>query len=804
MTSAWTPSRDGSSRRRVADSSPAGWRDLPIWEWPPHRASRAAVAVPGAPPIAARDVAALASELHRRLRDAGAGPGDCVVVATRDPVAAVVAAFAALRAGILLDVAPAGAAGGSSVLPDRHRCVLVPPDAEWAYSPTAAAVRVPTLADVTADEAGEAVAPHAGAVVGLGETPRAWPPTSSVGATCTSLGLISDLLGLERGSTVVTVLAPDDAAALGILVGLVQGGCAVLPASSVAQVRQGIADGADHLVVTRATARRLCEAAAADWLRVRSLVAIGPPEPDGLRDLVRSRLGADVLVEYGSAQGVGTIVPPVESGIAGVWSWMRSRPDDVAVTGEDLDLTFGELSLRVQHLAAALASRPVDGAVLAVPERQSDLVVITLGCTRAGRDVLVAPSSLTPDVVAALARQAGVTTVACGAGAGGRADDLAAAVGPGVAVLVAGAPTDGAADPAPVPGTRAAGAVIAVTSGTTGPPKVVRRANAAHSPELAACWHRAIGSRLGIHGRGRHVVSGDLAQPASLFFALTALHAGQTLHLMKRWNPKEAAALLTSRDIASAFLVPSKMATVLAAAPPPRDVPAGLTSLVHGTTSCPQDVKRAMIEWLGPVLYDVYSPSEVPGTYATSEEWLAHPGTVGRPFPGVDLAVANDRGEPCGPGETGRVYLSDSGFHYGDRSAVHARLRGMVSVGDVGYLEDGYLFLVGRETDYINVGGAKYHPQEVEAVVGSLAGVADCAVVGVPDRRMGQLPVAFVVPDAGADPRSLRRAVLRDTRRALPITKVPVRVILVPDLPRDGYGKLRRRQLADVAMTTDE
>jgi long-chain acyl-CoA synthetase len=321
------------------------------------------------------------------------------------------------------------------------------------------------------------------------------------------------------------------------------------------------------------------------------------------------------------------------------------------------------------------------------------------------------------------------------------------------------------------------------------------------SPGLDAAQSRAFGTRFGLVGEGRHLVTLPLYQPAALYFALLALHGGQDLVLMGQWSPRAALDRLRDDAVTTAFMVPSMFASLLAVPGATGETFPGLRAVVHATAACPVDVKRAMLDWWGPVLYDCYSPTEVLGTYALPDEWLARPGTVGKPLPGGEVVVRDEDGRECAPGEEGLVFLRDAGFTYADGSQPLARDRGFVAVGDVGYLDDeGWLFLTGRMTDYVSVGGSKFHPASVEEVLAAVEGVAECALTTLPDARLGQVPVALVVPAAGIDPGELRAAVLAHARGGLPRERVPLKVVVVPSLPRDGYGKLRRRELPALVL----
>jgi long-chain acyl-CoA synthetase len=279
-----------------------------------------------------------------------------------------------------------------------------------------------------------------------------------------------------------------------------------------------------------------------------------------------------------------------------------------------------------------------------------------------------------------------------------------------------------------------------------------------------------------------------------------ALHAGQALLLMDGWNPRRALTLIDTHGVTSTYMVPSMFEALLALPDSARTRrPATLRAAIHGAAPCSITTKRAMLDWWGPVLVECYSSAELSGTYATADEWLAHPGTVGKPMPGVDIRVFDESHQPCPPGVEGLVFVSDSGARYHDDSRP-SDAHGYATVGDVGWLDDdGWLFLTGRATDYISVGGAKFHPSEVEDVLREAPDVVDCGVAGMPQRRLGQVVGAAVV---FADPSSADSAaysrLLAFARARLSVSKVPQRIVAVTALPRDGYGKLRRQQVKEL------
>jgi long-chain acyl-CoA synthetase len=228
-----------------------------------------------------------------------------------------------------------------------------------------------------------------------------------------------------------------------------------------------------------------------------------------------------------------------------------------------------------------------------------------------------------------------------------------------------------------------------------------------------------------------------------------------------------------------------------------------LVRVVHGAAPCPMHVKRAMIDWWGPVVTEYYGGTETGFvTFHTAEEALRKPGTVGRPLPGVTIKVFDDNGRELAPGEIGEVYswltAGNLNFTYHGLPEQRAAIErdGVVSIGDVGYLdEEGYLFLCDRKRDMVISGGVNIYPAEIEAALLALSGVRDCAVFGIPHEEFGEELCAYVEPEPGAAlDEGLVRAHLSER---LADFKVPRVIRFEVGLPREDSGKIMKRKLRD-------
>jgi len=227
-----------------------------------------------------------------------------------------------------------------------------------------------------------------------------------------------------------------------------------------------------------------------------------------------------------------------------------------------------------------------------------------------------------------------------------------------------------------------------------------------------------------------------------------------------------------------------------------------LRRVVHSAAPCPPHVKRAMIEWFGPIIDEYYSATEAAGfTVVDSETWLRKPGTVGRPLGGI-AHILDDEGNELPVGETGAVYFEgvDSFEYHGDpgKTSEFFNDRGWGCNGDMGWLdEDGYLFLADRRSHMIISGGVNIYPQESENVLFAHPAVADVAVIGVPNDEYGEEVKAVVElrPEAGAGNDELAEEILAFCRANLAHYKCPKSVDFVGELPRTPTGKVRKRDI---------
>jgi long-chain acyl-CoA synthetase len=365
--------------------------------------------------------------------------------------------------------------------------------------------------------------------------------------------------------------------------------------------------------------------------------------------------------------------------------------------------------------------------------------------------------------------------------------------------------TDGASTEAPAE--RSAGAVMNYTSGTTGRPKGVRRRLMPVEPEAVATMTSMLLAMFGIEfgGKGVHLVGSPLYHTAPLVFAGVSLHVGHTLAVMEKWTPEDSLAVMARHRVTTTHMVPTQFHRLLAL---PDEVKrrydlSSLRQVIHAAAPCPVDVKRKMLAWWGPVIYEYYAASEGGGTIVTPEEWLRYPGTVGRAWPGSEVRILDDDGAIRPTGEPGTVYMQlgvqDFEYHKDPAKTSANRRDGFFTVGDVGYLnEDGYLFLCDRKIDMIISGGANIYPAEVEAALLGHPKVGDVAVFGIPDDDWGEQVKAVVEPASGATAGpALAEELLAFCAANIAKYKSPKSIDFIAEMPRDPNGKLYKRKLRD-------
>jgi len=500
----------------------------------------------------------------------------------------------------------------------------------------------------------------------------------------------------------------------------------------------------------------------------------------------------------------------------GTWWLAEDRPDLPAVVASPSGtvLTFGELAGRAHQLVHALREREVragDVVAFALPN-DADVLVWMLAAEESGLRYISLNPALAGAELRTIMDHAGAAVVVVHEQYGDRTAELAGASSVRLRVAVAGDIAGFtrfddlvAGQPTTAPDDRVLGGPLAYSSGTTGRPKAIVRPLPELGPSEAADASKLFARAFHFAPcTGTHLVSAGMHHGGCQSFFMGALHAGQALAIMGRFDPETALAMIDRHRVTTAYMVPTQFVRLLRL---PEEVRArydvsSLEVVVHSAAPCPVEIKRQMMEWWGPVIWETYGGMEDAATIAKPHRWLAKPGTVGRAIKGMTVRILDDAGQELPANELGAVYLQpdEPTFEYKDDPELTASVtRGRAfTLGDVGYLdEDGYLFIADRAKDMIISGGVNIYPAEVEGVLSSHPLVRDAAVIGVPDDEWGEQVKAVVELVDGVDPSDeVAEELIAHCRGHLAGYKCP-RTVDFDQLPRTDGGKLYKRVLRD-------
>ena len=484
---------------------------------------------------------------------------------------------------------------------------------------------------------------------------------------------------------------------------------------------------------------------------------------------------------------------------------VAERRDHRAVVAGDTSLTFGELDEQADRLANLLTGAGVaPGSRLAVMLPNTvPFVVAMVASAKLGVPVVTLNWHLRADEVGWILDDSGTAALVTDERLRPEVETVAGArslpvvwFGDGVDPL-----RDAPADP--VPYRWPVSWPVLYTSGTSGRPKGVVHSSTA-APDLMELVQDGLATMWGYGPDDVHLAAGPLYHAGPAGYANSTLYVGGTVVLLERWDAVAFLDLVERERVTTTFLTPAHMIRLL-------EVPEAewrahdLTSLrhvIHAAAPCPVPVKQRFIDALPHAdVWELYGASEGGATRVSSAEWLERPGTVGKPWPGVQIQIRDaNTGDALPTGDDGVVWVTPPQgrfeYHNDPQKTASAWRDGAFTVGDVGHLdEDGYLYLTDRLSDMIIRSGVNLYPREIEDVLHQHPEVVDCAVFGVPHDRDGEQPVAVV---------EVRTAVGADelttwcTERLDPY-KVPTRIDVVDELPRDPNGKVLKRHLRDEA-----
>ncbi|SHN16885.1 acyl-CoA synthetase [Cryptosporangium aurantiacum] len=346
------------------------------------------------------------------------------------------------------------------------------------------------------------------------------------------------------------------------------------------------------------------------------------------------------------------------------------------------------------------------------------------------------------------------------------------------------------------------GTFMFYSSGTSGYPKGIVRQLSGEAFTGLTPMAPILSGLFGMTADTVYLSPGPLYHAAPLGWSMGVQGLGGTAVVMERFDAERALALIEEHRVTHAQFVPTMLRRMLALPDAVRgkyDL-SSLKVVVHAAAPCPVELKRAVIDWLGPIVHEFYAGSEGTGFFVIdTPNWLAHPGSVGRPAIGT-VHICDDDGTELAPGETGTIWFEgtpDFAYHNDpEKTAGAFNDRGWSTLGDLGTVdEEGYLYLTDRRGDLILSGGVNIYPQEVENAMSLHPAIADVAVIGAPDPDFGERVVAVVQlePGATADADEL----ITWTRDRLAHFKCPRVIAFTDELPRLPTGKLLRRRVRE-------
>ena len=485
------------------------------------------------------------------------------------------------------------------------------------------------------------------------------------------------------------------------------------------------------------------------------------------------------------------------------------RPDKPAIVIDERVLSYRQLHERTNRLAHALLARAVGKGdrVAAMVANGSEYFEVMHAVGRIGATMVPINTHFRAEEVGYVLEDSGAKLLVTGA-------EYRAEVAPVLGdrgCLIVGGPAGAesyesalaAASAADPPGAilRHGFNVMIYTSGTTGRPKGV--IHPTMDPEIGYQSQAMMAAMWGFTSDDVHLVVGPLYHTAPGGYGFLHLYVGATLVIMTRFDAETALRSIERHRVTTTHMVPVNFIRILDLRGTVRaryDV-SSLRRVLHAAAPCPVDVKRKIMNYFPrDSVWEYYGMTEGAGTVISPEEWRRKPGSVGKPWPSVELAILDEAGNPLPAGAVGLIYVSPMGgragfqYHKAAEKTASAYRGKLFTVGDMGHLdEDGYLFISDRKADMVISGGVNIYPREIEEVLYRHPAVLDVAVFGVPDAHWGESLKAVVELKAPATADDLTAF----CKQHLAAYKCPRSFDVVAELPRDPNGKVLKRKLRD-------
>ncbi len=493
----------------------------------------------------------------------------------------------------------------------------------------------------------------------------------------------------------------------------------------------------------------------------------------------------------------------------------RDTPHAVALADERRSITWAELDATLNRATNALLALDLGPArrVAVFAENSSETVIAHLAAILAGVSTVPINFHFTAGEVRYILEDSQASALFVGpetSEAGGKAAAGAkvpvvvgwrcgvdAAVIPWDAWVARGQNCEPPTDMPPRP-------FLHYTSGTTGQPKGTDTPPTMFVGGVSVAEHfEKLRAGQGVSSSQPSLVVSPLYHSGPLG-SIRSLGTGTPLVVLGRFDAERTLWAIDKYAVASTLMVPTHFQRLLAL---PEETRAkyktsSLKMIAHTGAACPVEVKRQMIDWLGPILFEAYGATESGTTNAIrSQEWLDHPGSVGKTLPPFELLVVGEDGLELGPNEVGQLYFRDTTgrgliYHNDPDKTRAAHLQpGVFTLGEMGYRDDdGYVFITDRSSDMVVSGGVNIYPAETEQVLIEHPGVADVAVIGVPSPEMGEELKALVVPLDPSRPPALAELEAL-CREQLAGYKRPRSYEFLADIGRTTMGKVNKRKL---------
>lgn len=495
----------------------------------------------------------------------------------------------------------------------------------------------------------------------------------------------------------------------------------------------------------------------------------------------------------------------------------RARPDEIAVRDPNTALTWAEVGDILNRIAnnALGADLGPNRRVSVFAENAAETALAHLGCLLGGASTVPVNFHLTAEEAAYIFEDSDTRLVLAGPETVDRAlqaTRLAAAKGIRIDVVAWGEHPPEArpwkqwldtADPKDPPTNTRPRANLLYTSGTTGLPKGTELPPTMFAGGETIREHLEAMKSNRFAAFGTHLVVGPMYHTGPLT-GMRLLVCGVPMVILARFDAEKTLAAIDEYRTESTVMVPTHFVRLLALSDSVKskyDV-SSMKLVAHTGASCPVDVKRSMIDWWGPIFTDAYGATEVGTTcQITSQEWLEHPGSVGRPIAPFSVRVLDDENEDVPPGTEGRLFFVDAtgrGVVYPndpDKTKAANIAPGVFTLGEIGYVDaDGYVFITDRFSDMVVSGGVNIYPAESEKILMQHPAVLDVACIGVPHAEMGEeLKALVMLRDSSTPPQSSE--ILEFCRQRLSHYKCPRTVEFVEDLGRTTMGKINKRKL---------